>query len=65
MHLNDSRAFIEYSYDMDDTYRNIEEYNLDEKRKMQVVLDDMIIDMLSNKKSLIQQYLNFLLQVEN
>ena len=34
MHLNDSRAFIEYSYDMDDTYRNIEEYNLDEKRKM-------------------------------
>ena len=34
MQLNDSRAFTEYSYDMDDTYRNIEEYNLDEKRKM-------------------------------
>ena len=50
---------------MDDTYRNIEEYNPDEKRKMQVVLDDMIIDMLSNKKNLIQQYLNYLLQVEN
>ena len=33
-HLNDSRAFIIYSYDMDDTYRNIEEYNPDEKRKM-------------------------------
>ena len=50
-HLNDSRAFIIYSYDMDDTYRNIEEYNPDEKRKMWVVLDDMIIDTLSNKKT--------------
>ena len=36
---------------MDDTYRNIEEYNPDEKRKMWVVLDDMIIDTLSNKKT--------------
>ena len=26
-HLNDSKAFIEYSNDMDDTYKNIEEYN--------------------------------------
>ena len=36
---------------MDDTYRNIEEYNPDEKRKMWVILDDMIIDTLSNKKT--------------
>ena len=26
-HLNDSKAFIEYSYVMDDIYKNIEEYN--------------------------------------
>ena len=36
-YLNDSKAFIEYSNDMDDIYKNIEEYN-------------MISDMLSNKK---------------
>ena len=24
-HLNDSKAFIEYSYNMDDIYKNIEE----------------------------------------
>ena len=26
-HLNDSKMFIEYSNDMNDTYKNIEEYN--------------------------------------
>ena len=26
-HFNDSKAFIEYSNDMDDIYKNIEEYN--------------------------------------
>ena len=32
-HLNDSKAFIEYSNDMDDVYKNIEEYNLTKKCK--------------------------------
>ena len=26
-HLNDSKAFIQYSNDIDDTYRNIQEHN--------------------------------------
>ena len=49
-YLNDSKAFIEYSNDMDDNYKNIEDYNPDKKRKVLIVFDDMIADMLSNKK---------------
>ena len=30
-YLNDSKAFIEYSNDMDDIYKNIEEYNPNKK----------------------------------
>ena len=29
-HLNDSKAFIEYSNDMDDIYKNTEEYKPNE-----------------------------------
>ena len=49
-HLNDSKAFTEYSNDMDDIYKNIEEYNPNKKRKLLIVFDDMIADMLNNKK---------------
>ena len=35
---------------MDDIYKYIEEYNPNEKRKMLIVFDDIIADMLSNKK---------------
>ena len=35
---------------MDDIYRNIEEYNPNKKQKISIVFDDMIADMLSNKK---------------
>ena len=49
-HFNDSETFIEYSNDMDDIYKNIEEYNPNKKRKILIVFDDMISDMLSNKK---------------
>ena len=35
---------------MDDIYKNIEEYNPNNKRKILIVFDDMIADMLSNKK---------------
>ena len=48
-HLNDSKAFIEYSNGMDDIHKNIEEYNPSKKRKILIVFDDMIVDMLSNK----------------
>ena len=34
---------------MDDLYQNIKEYNPEKKRKILVVFDDMITDMLSNK----------------
>ena len=47
-HLNVSKAFTEYSNDMDDIYKNIEEYNPNKKRKVLIVFD-MIADMLSNK----------------
>ena len=32
-HWNDSKAFIEYSNDMQDVYKNPEEYNLGKKEK--------------------------------
>ena len=35
---------------MDDIYKNIEEYNQNKKRKRLIVFDDIIADMLSNKK---------------
>ena len=34
---------------MDDIYKNIEEYNTNEIRKILIVFNDMIADMLSNK----------------
>ena len=49
-HFNDSKAFIEYSNNMDDIYKNIEEYNPNKKRKILIVFDDMTADMLSDKK---------------
>ena len=33
---------------MDDIYENIEEYNSNKKRKILIIVDDMIADMLSN-----------------
>ena len=36
---------------MIDIYKNIEDYNPYEKRKILIVIDDMIADMLSNKKT--------------
>ena len=34
-HFNDPKGFIEYSNDMQDVYKNIEEYNIDKERKIQ------------------------------
>ena len=48
-HLNDSKAFVEYFYEMGDVYRNIEECNSEKKRKILIVFDDMNVDMLSNE----------------
>ena len=49
-HFNDSEAFIEYSNDIDNILKNIEEYSPNKKRKILIVFDDMIADMLGNKK---------------
>ena len=49
-HFNDSKAFMEYSNDMRYLYKNIEEYNLGKKRKILIVSEDMIADMINNKK---------------
>ena len=49
-HCNDSETFIEYSNDMNDIYKNIEEYHPNKERKILIVFDNMIADMLSNKK---------------
>ena len=35
---------------MGDIFKNIEDYNLNKKPKILTVFDDMIADMLSNKK---------------
>ena len=48
--MNDSKAFIDYSNDMDDIYKNNEEYDPNKKRKILIILYEMIADMLSNKK---------------
>ena len=47
--FNDSKAYTEYSNNMDDIHKNIEEYNLNKKRKTLIVFDAMIADMLNNK----------------
>ena len=49
-HFRDSKAFIEYSNDMDDIYKNIEEYNPNKRRKTLIAFDYMFVDMVSNKK---------------
>ena len=49
-HFDDHKTFIEYSNDMEDVYENIEEYNLGKRRKILIVFDDMIADMINNKK---------------
>ena len=49
-YLNDSKAFMEYSNDMDNIYQNIEEYNPNKKQKLLIVFDIMIVDMLNRKK---------------
>ena len=49
-HFDDHKAFIEYSNDMQDVYKNIEDYNLGKKRKVLITFDDMIADMINNKK---------------
>ena len=49
-HFNDPKAFIEYSNDMRDVYKNINNYNPDKENNILIVFDDMIADVINNKK---------------
>ena len=54
-HSNDSKAFTEFSNNMNDVYENIDNYNPKRKRKLIIAFDDMIADIMTN----------YLLDVEN
>ena len=62
-HLKDPKAFMEYSDDMQYIHKNIEDYNPGEKSKILIVFDDMIADMINNKK--LNPVINCLLEVES
>ena len=48
-HFKDPKVFMEFSNDVQDVYKNIEDYNPGKKRKILIVFDDMIVDMIINK----------------
>ena len=48
--LKNPKAFTDYSQTIDDIYKNLEDYDPSKKRRILIVLDDMIADMESNKK---------------
>ena len=50
--FNDPKAFMEYSNDMQDVHKNIEDYNPIKKRKILIVFDDMIADVINNNNKL-------------
>ena len=49
-HFNDPKAFIKYSNDMQDVYKNIDKYNTGKERKILIVFNDIIVDMINSKK---------------
>ena len=49
-HLNNPKAFIDYSNDMLDVYKNIDDYNADKENKILIVFDDLIADIIYSKK---------------
>ena len=49
-HSDDPKAFIEYSNGMQNVHKNIDDYNPRKKCKVLIVFDDMIADMINNKK---------------
>ena len=49
-HFDHPKGSIEYSNDMQAVYKNIDEYNANKERKILIVFDDIIADMINNKK---------------
>ena len=48
--FNNPKSFIGYSNDMCDVYENIDYYNRDKDHKILIVFDDMIANIITNKK---------------
>ena len=46
----DPKAFIEYSINMQNVYKNNKEYNPDRERKVLIISDDIVADIIINKK---------------
>ena len=51
-YYNDPNVFIGCSNTMDDIYENIDDNNSNTKRKILILFDDMIADIMTNKKFL-------------
>ena len=49
-HYDDPTAFMEFSNDIQDLYKNIEDYNPRKNLKVLIAFDGMIADMINNKK---------------
>ena len=49
--FHNCKVFNKYANDMDDIYERIEEWNSDKEHKILIALNDMITDMLRNKKT--------------
>ena len=49
-YLNDPKSFIEHSQYMGNVYNNIYDYNPNRNRKILIVFDDMVPDIMTNKK---------------
>ena len=60
--LNDPDAIIECSNTMNGVYKNIGNYNPNRKRKILIVFDDMIADIMTNKifQAIIKEFNLFL-----
>ena len=48
--LNDPHTFIEYSNDMNDVLENINNYNKYRDKKVLIIFDDMIADVMRSEK---------------
>ena len=49
-HVNNPNAFIVCSNTMDDVYEDIDNYNPKRNKKVLIVFDDMIADIMTNKR---------------
>ena len=48
--LKNPKTSIDYSQTIDDVYKKLEDYNPTKKRIVSIMFNDMIADMISNKK---------------